>query len=134
MKEDKRELAAAIRALEEVANEEDGYDAGSLEPNDIAIVLEELDSLRCAVASQGHASTDAHVFTAFAMLLIQTDPSGCTSSSEQVDLCFERARRVAGRFKEALENEAYRTQRALRERAGKAAEACSAVLKKRVGT
>ena len=112
MKEDRRELAAAIRALEEVANEEDGYDAGKLEPRDIAIVLEELESLRLTVESQRHTATDAIVVTAFTTLLLQVDPTACTASESQVDLCLERARRVAGRFREAQESKAYRTERA----------------------
>lgn len=112
MKEDRRELAAAIRALEEVANEEDGYDAGKLEPRDIAIVLEELDSLSSSVDSQERVDTDAFVATAFTTLLIQVDPTARTATEDQVDLCLERARRVAGRFKKALENEAYRAKRA----------------------
>jgi len=112
MKEDRRELEAAIRSLEEVAREDDGYDAGRLEPGDIAIVLEELYSLQDAAKSQGHTATDAIVLTAFTTLLIQMDPTACTASEHQVDLCLERARRVASRFKEAQESAAYRTERA----------------------
>lgn len=112
MKEDQRELDAAIRALEAVAREDDGFDAGDLEPSDIALVLEELDSLRRAGASQERTDADAIVITAFTTLLIQMDPSGCVSSSADVDLCLERARRVANRYKEALESEAYRAERA----------------------
>ena len=112
MKEDRRELEAAIRSLEEVAREDDGYDAGRLEPRDIAIVLEELERLRLAVESQRHTATDAIVVTAFTTLLLQVDSTAYAASDHQIDLCLERARRVAGRFKEALENEAYRAERA----------------------